>query len=50
MSEQSCLNCNKPASGTYDLLVRGNDHSEVPLCDECHEAIQREIAELDESE
>lgn len=40
---KQCLNCGAAAADTYDLLVRSNNHKEVPLCDACHEAIQEEI-------
>ena len=45
MTERNCLNCGAPAADTYALRVRSTDHDEVPLCEECHEAIEREIAE-----
>lgn len=45
MTTESCINCGDPATNTYELLVRSTNHREVPLCEECHEAIQREIAE-----
>lgn len=44
MPEHRCLNCNSPAAGTYDLLVRGSQHEGVHLCEECYDAIQRETA------
>lgn len=45
MSDEQCLNCHQPGAKRYDLLVRGNNHSGVYLCEECYQAIQREIAE-----
>lgn len=39
-----CMNCGAPAANTYELLLRNNNHSEVPLCEECYDAIQREIS------
>lgn len=45
MTEETCLNCNSTNTQRYELLLRGNDHSDVPLCDECYEAIQSEIAD-----
>lgn len=45
MSQLHCLNCGTPTKATYDLVLRGNDHDDVPLCDACHEAIQQEMAD-----
>jgi hypothetical protein len=45
MTEQTCLNCNDPDTDRYDLMIRGNDHEGVYLCEECYEAVQRELEE-----
>lgn len=45
MTDCSCVNCGATAAATYELLLRSTNHTEVPLCEECHDAIQREIAE-----
>lgn len=45
MPEHRCLNCKAPDASPYDLMVRSNAHEDVYLCDECHDAIQNEIAE-----
>lgn len=47
MGEKRCINCGGPDAELYELLVRSNNHKEVPLCDECHEAIEREINGFD---
>ena len=47
MGEHRCLNCKSPDVDSYDLMVRGNEHSGVFLCDECYETLRREIVELD---
>lgn len=44
MDERRCLNCGDPEADTYELLVRNNSHDEVPLCGECHDAIERELS------
>lgn len=44
MAEYRCLNCGDPEADTYELLVRNNSHDEVPLCDECHDAIDEELS------
>lgn len=44
MDEYRCLNCGDPDADTYELLVRNNSHDEVPLCDECHDAIDEELS------
>lgn len=45
MDECRCLNCGVPGADTYELLVRNNSHDEVPLCEECHDAIDEELSE-----
>lgn len=40
MGELYCINCGNPAEETYELLIRSNNHQDVPLCDPCFEAIQ----------
>lgn len=45
MPESRCINCNDPDAQQYDLLIRSKSHTGVYLCEECHEAIQREMAE-----
>jgi predicted CXXCH cytochrome family protein len=40
-----CINCGDPDASPYDLLVRSTSHEAVLLCETCHEAIQREMAE-----
>lgn len=45
MTEHRCLNCNEPGAEPYDLMVRSKSHEDVYLCDECHEAIQQEMAD-----
>lgn len=44
MVDRPCLNCGEPATERCDLLVRGNEHEDVALCEACHDAIQAEIA------
>lgn len=44
MDGYRCINCGDPAADTYELMVRNNNHDEVPLCDECHDAIDRELS------
>lgn len=43
MSTEACLNCGDPAGDTYDLIVRSEGHSEVPLCVQCHDALGQEF-------
>lgn len=38
-----CLNCGGTADDTYELLLRSTSHRDVPLCDDCHDAISAEI-------
>jgi hypothetical protein len=45
MDEHRCKNCGGDAADTYELLIRSRNHQEVPLCEECHEAIRAELAE-----
>lgn len=45
MAEGRCINCGGPGAESYDLLVRSTSHEEVLLCETCHEAIRREMAE-----
>ncbi|MFC6939307.1 hypothetical protein ACFQE8_04935 [Salinirubellus sp. GCM10025818] len=45
MGDGGCINCGEPDAEPYDLLVRSNNHEAVLLCETCHEAIQREMAE-----
>ena len=45
MTDGRCINCGDPDAEPYDLLVRSTNHEAVPLCDTCHEAIRREMAE-----
>ena len=47
MTEHACLNCNDPDTERYDLMIRGSDHRGVYLCEECYEAVQRELADAD---
>jgi hypothetical protein len=47
MAEHTCLNCNDPDTDRYDLMIRGNDHRGVHLCEECHDAVQQELAEAE---
>lgn len=44
MAEDSCINCGASDTERYELLVRNTNHDEVPLCADCHEAIQQELA------
>ncbi len=44
MGGDKCINCGSPETTTYDLTIRNTDHDGVALCNECHEAIQRELA------
>jgi hypothetical protein len=44
MSEDACVNCGNPDTEAYELMVRNTSHDSVPLCEVCHEAIQRELA------
>ena len=45
MTEHQCINCGAPEAEPYELLVRNRSHDSVPLCDECHVAIERELDE-----
>lgn len=45
MSNGRCINCGHPDAEPYELLVRSTSHDRVPLCETCHEAIEREMAE-----
>lgn len=47
MTEHTCLNCNDPDTDRYDLMIRGNDHRGVHLCEECYNAVQQELAEAE---
>lgn len=40
---EACLNCGEEADGTHEILVRSNNHRDVPLCTACHEAITETI-------
>lgn len=35
----SCINCGDGDVEFYDLLVRGDEQEDVPLCDDCHDAL-----------
>ena len=45
MADGRCINCGSPDATPYDLLVRSTSHEEVLLCETCHGAIRREMAE-----
>jgi hypothetical protein len=45
MSDGRCINCGGADAEPYDLLVRSTNHESVLLCETCHEAIRREMAE-----
>ena len=45
MGDGRCINCGGADAEPYDLLVRSTNHESVLLCERCHEAIQREMAE-----
>ncbi len=45
MSNGSCINCGHSDAEPCELLVRHTSHERVLLCETCHEAIEREIAE-----
>ncbi len=38
-----CLNCGGEADDTHEILVRSNNHRDVPLCADCHDAISAKI-------
>lgn len=42
-----CLNCGDATADTYELLLRNNNYRDVPLCDDCHDAIQETIPETE---
>jgi hypothetical protein len=35
----SCINCGDPDVKFYDVMVRGDEHDDIPLCDDCHAAL-----------
>jgi hypothetical protein len=49
MGEGRCINCGGAGAEPYDLLVRSTNHESVLLCETCHEAIEREMAEEEEA-
>lgn len=43
MSDERCINCGDPDVDSYGLMVRNNSHDGVLLCEDCYEAIKREL-------
>jgi hypothetical protein len=39
----NCTNCGGEDTDTYYIKIRGETHDEVPLCEECHNAISNDI-------
>ena len=42
---RDCVNCGAQDTALYELMVRNNTHDQVPLCEECYQAISDELAE-----
>lgn len=45
MGQETCINCGADDAEHHELLVRNTNHDGVPLCPDCHEAIQQELAD-----
>ena len=43
--ESDCVNCGDPDTERYDLIVRNTNHDQVPLCEDCHDAITDELSD-----
>lgn len=43
MADRRCTNCGNPESETYELRLQSTTGTEVPLCEECHEALDEEF-------
>lgn len=35
----NCINCGDPEVDYYDVMVRGDQQDDIPICDDCHEAL-----------
>ena len=42
---RDCVNCGDPDTERYDLMVRNTNHDQVPLCEECYDAISDELVD-----